>query len=64
MLNEFKEFAVKGNVVDLAIGIILGVAFTAMILRSKDGTAIKAPKLMREHKSMTVRWCALRFQDG
>ncbi len=31
MLKEFKEFAVKGNVVDLAIGIILGVAFTAIV---------------------------------
>jgi large conductance mechanosensitive channel len=31
MLKEFKEFAMKGNVVDLAIGIILGVAFTAIV---------------------------------
>ena len=31
MIKEFKEFAVKGNVVDLAIGIILGVAFTAIV---------------------------------
>jgi large conductance mechanosensitive channel len=27
MLKEFKEFAVKGNVVDMAVGIIVGVAF-------------------------------------
>ncbi|HWV42217.1 MscL family protein, partial [Pseudorhodoplanes sp.] len=27
MLNEFREFAVKGNVVDLAIGVIIGAAF-------------------------------------
>ena len=31
MRKEFKEFDVKGNVVDLAIGIILGVAFTAIV---------------------------------
>jgi len=31
MLKEFKEFAMKGNVVDLAIAIILGVAFTAIV---------------------------------
>jgi large conductance mechanosensitive channel len=31
MLKEFKEFAVKGNVIDLAVGIILGVAFGAII---------------------------------
>ena len=30
-LKEFKEFAMKGNVVDLAIGIIIGAAFTAIV---------------------------------
>ncbi|MBI2577912.1 MAG: large-conductance mechanosensitive channel protein MscL [Candidatus Wildermuthbacteria bacterium] len=29
--NEFKEFAVKGNVVDLAVGIILGAAFNGVV---------------------------------
>lgn len=27
MIKEFKEFAVKGNVVDIAVGIIIGAAF-------------------------------------
>jgi large conductance mechanosensitive channel len=31
MLKEFKEFALKGNVLDLAIGIIIGAAFTAIV---------------------------------
>ena len=31
MLKEFKEFAIKGNAVDLAIGVILGVAFGAIV---------------------------------
>ena len=31
MLNEFKSFIAKGNVVDLAVGIIIGVAFTAIV---------------------------------
>jgi large conductance mechanosensitive channel len=31
MLKEFKEFAVKGNVVDLAVGIIIGAAFTGIV---------------------------------
>ncbi len=30
-LQEFKEFALKGNVVDLAIGMIIGTAFTAIV---------------------------------
>ena len=31
MLKEFKEFAVKGNVVDMAVGIIIGAAFGAIV---------------------------------
>ena len=30
-LKEFKEFAVKGNVVDLAIGVVIGGAFGAIV---------------------------------
>lgn len=31
MLNEFKSFLMKGNVMDLAVGIIIGAAFTAIV---------------------------------
>lgn len=31
MLNEFKAFIAKGNVIDLAVGIIIGAAFTAIV---------------------------------
>ncbi|RRQ21586.1 large-conductance mechanosensitive channel protein MscL [Thiohalobacter thiocyanaticus] len=31
MLKEFKEFAVKGNVVDMAVGIIIGLAFGKIV---------------------------------
>jgi large conductance mechanosensitive channel len=31
MLNEFREFAVKGNVVDLAVGVIIGAAFGKIV---------------------------------
>jgi large conductance mechanosensitive channel len=31
MLEEFKKFALRGNVVDLAVGVIIGVAFGAII---------------------------------
>jgi large conductance mechanosensitive channel len=30
-LKEFKEFAVKGNVIDLAVGIIIGAAFSRIV---------------------------------
>ncbi len=31
MLNEFKDFIAKGNVMDMAVGIIIGAAFTAIV---------------------------------
>ena len=31
MLNEFKDFISKGNVMDMAVGIIIGAAFTAIV---------------------------------
>ena len=37
MWKEFKEFISKGNVVDLAIGLIMGSAFTAIVTAVVDG---------------------------
>jgi large conductance mechanosensitive channel len=31
MLEEFKKFALRGNVVDLAVGVVIGVAFGAIV---------------------------------
>jgi large conductance mechanosensitive channel len=31
MLSEFKQFAMRGNVVDMAVGIIIGAAFGAIV---------------------------------
>jgi large conductance mechanosensitive channel len=31
MINEFKEFIMRGNVLDLAIGIVIGAAFAAVV---------------------------------
>ncbi|HKL99487.1 MAG TPA: large conductance mechanosensitive channel protein MscL [Mobilitalea sp.] len=31
MLKEFKKFALKGNMIDLAVGIIIGSAFTGIV---------------------------------
>src|SRR5512142_3213346 len=31
MFKEFKQFALRGNVVDLAIGVIIGAAFTSIV---------------------------------
>ena len=42
LLQEFKEFAVKGNVVDMAVGVIVGAAF-GKIVTSLVGDVIMPP---------------------
>jgi large conductance mechanosensitive channel len=42
MLDEFKAFAVKGNVVDMAVGIIIGAAF-GKIVSSAVGDVVMPP---------------------
>jgi len=42
MLKEFKEFAMRGNVVDMAVGIIIGAAF-GKIVSSLVGDVIMPP---------------------
>ncbi len=42
LLNEFKAFAVRGNVVDMAVGIIIGAAF-GKIVSSFVGDVITPP---------------------
>ena len=31
MMNEFKQFAIKGNMIDLAVGMIIGTAFNKIV---------------------------------
>lgn len=33
-IKEFKEFAVRGNVMDMAVGVIIGAAFGKIVPRS------------------------------
>jgi large conductance mechanosensitive channel len=42
MMKEFKEFAMKGNVVDLAVGLIIGAAF-GKIVSSLVGDVLMPP---------------------
>ena len=35
-MKEFKEFALKGNVMDMAVGVIIGGAFTAIVTSLTD----------------------------
>jgi large conductance mechanosensitive channel len=37
MLKEFKEFALKGNLIDLAVGFVMGTAFATVVKAFIDG---------------------------
>lgn len=37
MFNEFKEFAMKGNLVDMAVGFVMGSAFATVVTAFIDG---------------------------
>lgn len=40
--NEFKEFAVKGNMIDLAVGLVVGTAFTGVVKSIVDDLIMPA----------------------
>ena len=42
MLKEFKEFVMKGNMLDMAVGIVIGAAF-GLIITSLDADVIMPP---------------------
>ncbi len=42
LASEFKEFAMKGNVVDMAVGIIIGVAFGKIVSSLVNGIVMPA----------------------
>jgi large conductance mechanosensitive channel len=46
MFKEFKEFAVRGNVVDMAVGIIIGAAFGAIVKSLVDDVIMPPIGLM------------------
>ena len=54
MANEFKEFIARGNVMDLAVGVIIGGAFSAIVTKNgafvNKKTAQSAPFLQVPYK--------------
>ena len=62
MWNEFKEFAVKGNVVDMAVGIIIGAAFGTIVTAFVDGILMPAIGLLVGGVDFTNIFTVLR--DG
>ena len=49
ILNEFKAFAVKGNAVDMAVGVIIGGAFGKIV-----SSIVRFSCLFLQHKYMEI----------
>src|SRR5690349_456457 len=63
MLKEFKEFATKGNMLDLAIGLILGVAFGAIVTSLVNDVIMPPIGLMLGHINFSDLFVALNGQS-
>lgn len=68
MLKEFKEFAMKGNVIDLAVGVVIGGAFGGIVKSLVDDIitpAILTPALKAANLSdlsqLTVPGTAIKY---
>lgn len=68
MMKEFKEFAVKGNVLDLAVGVIIGAAFGKIVSSLVEdiitpailGPALKAAGL-EDLGKLTIPGTAIKY---
>jgi large conductance mechanosensitive channel len=62
MLKEFKEFAVRGNVMDMAVGIIIGAAFATVVKSLVDDMLMPPLGLLLGGVDMTNLFVVLK--DG
>ena len=63
MFKEFREFAVRGNVVDLAVGLILGAAFGAIVKSLVDDLLMPLLGLVTGGMDFADRFVLLRAGD-
>jgi len=64
MLKEFKEFALKGNMVDMAVGIIIGAAFGAIVSSLVDDVFMPLIGLALNGVDFTNLFIALQDTGG
>lgn len=62
MLKEFKEFAMRGNVIDMAVGVVIGAAFGAIVKSLVDDILMPLLGLVLGNADFTNLFVVLR--DG
>ncbi|WP_372916980.1 large-conductance mechanosensitive channel protein MscL [Salegentibacter sp.] len=60
LIKEFKEFAIKGNMVDMAVGIIIGTAFNAVVNTLVKEVIMPPLSLMTDGMSFSDKKVVLR----
>lgn len=67
MIKEFKEFILRGNVLDLAIGVIIGAAFTTIITSLVDNLINPLIGLLVQDASLSqlsIKMAGTTFEYG
>ena len=64
MIKEFKEFAFKGNMVDMAVGIIIGGAFGTVVKSLVDNVFMPILGKLTKGVNFTEQYINLNFPDG
>ncbi|MBA2525399.1 MAG: large conductance mechanosensitive channel protein MscL [Pyrinomonadaceae bacterium] len=64
MLKEFREFIARGNVIDLAIAVVIGVAFGKIITSFVDGIVMPPIGLLLGHVDFTALFYVLDKSKG
>lgn len=59
MLKEFKEFALKGNVLDLAVGVVIGAAFGTVVKSFTDDILMPPISLLMGHHDFSDKFVTL-----
>jgi len=61
MLKEFKEFAMKGNLVDIAVGFVMGAAFKEVVTSFTGGIVSPLIGLLFDSDFKSLR---MKLKDG
>ena len=64
MLKEFKEFAMRGNVVDMAVGIIIGAAFGSIVKSLVDDVLMPVIGLLMGNVDFSNFFLVLKAGKG
>jgi large conductance mechanosensitive channel len=69
LLKEFKEFAVKGNLVDIAVGFVMGATFTKIVTSFVDGMVMPLVGLITggvdfSNKVMVLKQASAEVKDA